>query len=205
VSERAHPDDLSFRASWQLKWIWEIFPWVRRQRNPYREAVLWRYKWADRFCRDKRVLDVPCGMGWGTSLLKSASCAVGVDISSDAVEEARRRYGGRIRFEVGSMGALAFADGAFDVVCCLEGIEHVPPEVGRAFLQEARRVLAPGGRLLLSSPYCRTRAHSGNPYHVHEYSPEEIRRAVEAHFAVEDVVEREVDIMTILYLRARRR
>lgn len=205
MSERAHPDDLSFRAGWKLRWIWGVLPWFRRQRNPYREAVLWRYRWADRFCKGKRVLDVPCGMGWGTSLLRSAERAVGVDISPDAVAEARARYGSKAHFEVGSMDALAFPDAAFDVVCCLEGIEHVSPEVGRAFLGEVHRVLVSGGTLLLSSPYCKMRAHSGNPHHVHEYAPAEIRQAVEKRFSIDEVVERDVDIMTILYIRASRR
>ena len=96
-------------------------------------------------------------------------------------------------------------DASLDVVCCLEGIEHVPVEVGRKFLDESRRVLAPGGTLLLSSPYCRVRAHSGNPYHIHEYGPEEIRAEVERNFAIDEVIERDVDILRILYIRATRR
>ena len=205
MSERAHPDDPSFRDGWRLRRLWGFIPWVERRENSYRRAVVWRYNWADRHCQGKRVLDIPCGMGWGTSLIGSAASVVGMDISPDAVAEARHRYGQRIRFEVGSMAALDFPDSSLDVVCCLEGIEHVPVEVGRKFLDESRRVLAPGGTLLLSSPYCRVRAHSGNPYHIHEYGPEEIRSEVERNFVIDEVIERDVDILRILYIRATRR
>jgi len=206
MAERAHPDDPGFQEGWRWRRLWGILPWPQRKRNEYRRAVIWRYQWADGFCAGKRVLDIPCGMGWGTSLIRSAAQVTGLDISPEAVAEARRRYGNdRMRFETGTMAELGFPAGAFDVVCCLEGIEHVPLDVGRRFLEESRRVLAPGGRLLLSSPYCRTRPHSGNPYHLHEYGPEEIRAEVGRHFAIDEIIERDVDIMRILYIRATRR
>jgi 2-polyprenyl-3-methyl-5-hydroxy-6-metoxy-1,4-benzoquinol methylase len=205
MAERAHPDDPGFQEPWRLRLRRGWIPWLEKRVNPYRQAVIWRYGWADGFCRGKRVLDIPCGMGWGTSLIRSAATVCGMDIQPEAVAEARRRYGKRIRFETGSMADLAFADGSFDVVTCLEGIEHVPVEVGRAFLRESHRVLAPGGVLLLSSPYCRDRAHSGNAYHLHEYRPEEIQQELQPFYTIEDRVERNVDIMSILYIRGARR
>lgn len=202
MAERAHPDDPGFRSNWRVRRIFRFLPWLSLKRNPYRSALYWRYAWASRYCRGKRVLDIPCGMGWGTSRILSAASLTGVDISEEAVADATKRYGKHIRFQQGDMGRLDFPDAAFDVICCLEGIEHVPVEVGRQFLRESRRVLTPGGTLLLSSPYCRTQPHSGNPYHIHEYAPEEIRREVEAYYNVDEVIERNVDVMTILYIRA---
>jgi 2-polyprenyl-3-methyl-5-hydroxy-6-metoxy-1,4-benzoquinol methylase len=108
-------------------------------------------------------------------------------------------------FQCGDMGRLEFADASFDVICCLEGIEHVPPEIGRRFLKESERILRRDGLLLLSSPYCRTMEHSGNPYHVHEYQPEEIEAMLCELFTIENVITRDVDIMTVLYIRCRRR
>jgi 2-polyprenyl-3-methyl-5-hydroxy-6-metoxy-1,4-benzoquinol methylase len=203
VAERAHPDDPSFQNTWSLRFRRGVIPWVTR--NPYAAAFRWRYKWISSYCRGKDVLDVPCGMGWGTSLIRGARRLVGVDISEEAITEAIRRYGTIAEFSTGDMGHLNFPDNTFDVVSCLEGIEHVPLEVGHRFLQEAERALRPGGRLLLSSPYCRTMPHSGNPHHVHEYRPEEIRAVVGERFVVEDVATRDVDNLTVLFMHCRKR
>ncbi|HTJ00110.1 MAG TPA: methyltransferase domain-containing protein [Dongiaceae bacterium] len=204
MAERAHPDDPCFQDEWSFRLRRGIVPWLSFKKNPYKAAFHWRYRWASKYCGNKDVLDVPCGMGWGTSLIKGAKSLTGVDLSSEAVAEAGRRYGKLAEFRKGDMGNLGFPDASFDVVVCLEGIEHIPIEVGRNFLMESQRVLRPGGRLLLSSPYCRTKPHSGNPFHIHEYSPDEIRQVVSEWFAIEDVATRDVHIMTVLYLCCRK-
>ena len=130
---------------------------------------------------------------------------MGVDRDGRSIEEARRRYAGHARFETGDMAGLPFPEGSFDVVVCLEGIEHVPVEVGARFIEEAARVLRPGGLLLLSSPHSPTSPHSGNPYHVHEYRPEEIRALIVRRFDIEESICRPVDRLEVHYFRARRR
>lgn len=205
MAERADPQDPDFQDRWLFKLKWGLLPYFKLSRNPYRAAHLWRYSWVSKFCQDKDVLDVPCGMGWGTASIRRAKSLTGVDINGEAISEAVRRYGHAAEFRVGSMGKLGYPDASFDVISCLEGIEHVPCGIGEQFLREAHRVLRSDGLLLLSSPYCRTMAHSGNPYHIHEYQPDEIRALVSKYFIIEDVVTREVDIMTVLYMRCRRR
>jgi 2-polyprenyl-3-methyl-5-hydroxy-6-metoxy-1,4-benzoquinol methylase len=164
MAERAHPDDSGFQDKWDFCLRRGFLPWIRVKRNPYRKAFMWRYKWVSKNCRNKEVLDVPCGMGWGTSLIRGAKSVVGVDINAEAISEAKQRYEGRVaEFKLGDLGNLEFPSSSFDVVSCLEGIEHVPVEIGEKFIQESKRVLRPEGVLLLSSPYCRTMAHSGNP------------------------------------------
>ncbi len=164
MAERAHPDDSGFQDKWDFCLRRGFLPWIRVKRNPYRKAFMWRYKWVSKNCRNKEVLDVPCGMGWGTSLIRGAKSVVGVDINAEAISEAKQRYEGRVaEFKLGDLGNLEFPSSSFDVVSCLEGIEHVPAEIGEKFIQESKRVLRPEGVLLLSSPYCRTMAHSGNP------------------------------------------
>jgi 2-polyprenyl-3-methyl-5-hydroxy-6-metoxy-1,4-benzoquinol methylase len=205
MSERAHPDDPNFHDRWDFRLRRGIIPSFRKHPNPYRAAFMWRYRWASQYCRGKDVLDVPCGMGWGTSLISGPRSLTGVDLNADAITEANGRYGRKAKFVVGDMGRLEFADASFDVICCLEGIEHVPVEVGHSFLRESSRVLRPEGTLLLSSPYCHTKPHSGNPFHIHEYQPDEIKGAVGKSFFVEDVITRDVDNLTVLYLRCRRK
>jgi ubiquinone/menaquinone biosynthesis C-methylase UbiE len=141
-------------------------------------------------------------MGWGTSLLKGCKTLIGVDIDHGAISEARRRYSYRAEFIVADLGKLGFADSTFDIVACLEGIEHVPPDVGQAFLAESYRVLRRQGVLFLSSPHCCTMEHSGNPHHFKEYTYHEIRSLVDPYFQIAQVAERSVGNLRVFYLQA---
>jgi SAM-dependent methyltransferase len=72
----------------------------------------------------------------------------GVDLSPDAVDAARRRGHDDVR--VARVEQLPFADATFDVVTCLDVVEHTPDD--RATLAELRRVTRPGGLLLVTVP-----------------------------------------------------
>src|SRR5690349_15749645 len=89
-----------------------------------------------------RVLDLGCGDGHFLGLLENA---VGVDIAQGALERARRNVpGADVRLL--DDGAIPLEHGSIDLVWCSEVLEHIP-DVGAA-LNEVRRVLKPGGRLL---------------------------------------------------------
>ncbi|MDQ2760382.1 MAG: methyltransferase domain-containing protein [Actinomycetota bacterium] len=141
-----------------------------------------RYRWAEGLARDREVLDVACGVGYGTSVLARAGAtrALGVDVSPDALDRARKRAGDLEEFVVGDLHNLPCEDHSFDLVTCFETIEHVA-DPGRG-LDELRRVLRPDGLLLLSSPN-RDVYIPGNPFHVHEYIPDELEAALSARFA----------------------
>jgi 2-polyprenyl-3-methyl-5-hydroxy-6-metoxy-1,4-benzoquinol methylase len=153
-----------------------------------------RYLWATPLARGRRVLDAGCGVGYGTAMLGDAGAAeaVGVDISAAAVEAASDGAPSNTSFLTGDVHALPFDDGRFDLVVCFEVIEHVDRQ--DEVIAELARVLAPGGVLALSSPnrdvYVR-----GNPHHVHEYVPQELRAALERCFAHVDLY-RQHDWMT---------
>ena len=57
----------------------------------------------------------------------------------------------------------------------------------------------------LSSPYCKTGEHSGNPYHIHEYQPQEIQQLIKQYFEIESIKVKEVDILTVDYIMARKK
>src|SRR4030095_1154593 len=104
----------------------------------------------------QRVLDYGCGDGTYLVLLLESSGApsraVGAEISEDLIRSNRERFAGRPNLEFVHVRDLERQDftGAFDVVVCMEGIEHVlDPDW---FIDEFRRLLAPGGVLLLSVP-----------------------------------------------------
>jgi len=146
-----------------------------------------RYTFAARLSRGKRVLDAGCGAGYGSAeLARAADRVVAVDQAAEAVEFARAHYPlANLWFERGSCAALPHRDASFDLVVAFEVIEHL--ENWREFLLEARRVLTPGGQFIVSTPnrlyYTESRGESGaNPFHVHEFSFEEFREALDAVF-----------------------
>ncbi|WET79602.1 class I SAM-dependent methyltransferase [Amycolatopsis sp. QT-25] len=95
------------------------------------------------------VVDVGCGPGHVTAHLASLGLDVtGVDLSPKMIEIARRRHP-ELRFFVGSMTALDLPDGELGGLVAWWSIFHLPPEVLPAVFTEFRRVLAPGGRVLL--------------------------------------------------------
>lgn len=95
------------------------------------------------------VADVGCGPGRITAHLSGLGVdAFGIDLSPRMIEVARREYPG-LRFEVGSMTQLGLADGALGALIAWYSIIHVPDDAIGAVLAGFRRVLRPGGLLLL--------------------------------------------------------
>ncbi|MEI7644907.1 MAG: methyltransferase domain-containing protein [Chloroflexales bacterium] len=97
-----------------------------------------------------RILDAGCGTGGDALFLQRYGAVVGVDYSDDAARLGAGRIPGM--FARGSVLSLPFADDTFDLVTSFDVLYHraVPSEV--AALAEARRVMRPGGRLLMRLP-----------------------------------------------------
>lgn len=156
------------------------------------DADLWnehfaRYLFAARLARGKRVIDLGCGAGYGSSeLSRTAASVLGVDLAKDAVDWARTQYPQpNIRFEQASCDATPAEDASIDLAIAFEVIEHL--EEPEKLLIEARRILAPGGQFIVSTPniayYAESRESAGpNPYHHHEFSFDEFREALSRYF-----------------------
>ena len=102
---------------------------------------------------DDRVLDVGCGTGFATEgLLERTERVHGLDQSRHQLERAWAKFGknDRVRFYCGDAERLPFADDAFDAVWSSGSIEYWPDPV--AALREFRRVVRPGGGVLVVGP-----------------------------------------------------
>jgi SAM-dependent methyltransferase len=152
---------------------------------------LHRYALSQVFVRDKEVLDIACGEGYGAAFLaKYARTVCGIDIDTEIIEHAQREYGGHenLEFRVGSCDAIPMPDESVDVVTSFETIEH--HDRHGEMLREIRRVLRPDGHLIISSPnrpIYSERSGFSNPFHVKELDYEEFVDLLKQHFAYVEV------------------
>jgi SAM-dependent methyltransferase len=155
-----------------------------------KNAADWaRYDFAAQFVAGKRVIDCACGAGYGSHLLarSGATSVVGLDISEDAIGWASRHFAApALRFQRVS-GALPVDDASTDVVVSFETIEHVAPATVAQFVSELARVLVDGGTLVLSTPLTpgNERFHPPNPFHLREYTEDELTQLLAPHFTIE--------------------
>ena len=172
MAERAHPDD----PLWRRQFL--FFP------TPALKYLVRRYKFCRPYVLGRRVLDVPCGNGMGFRFLGRSSFLVGADLSIEATNLTLSRFGGHAGVAT-DMTSLPFKTGSFGAVVCLEGIEHIDRRAGQQFLEEAARVISPGGWFLLSCPVLREDGmHSGNAFHLYEWKKTELVACVESLFQI---------------------
>jgi SAM-dependent methyltransferase/glycosyltransferase involved in cell wall biosynthesis len=146
---------------------------------------LHRYALSLDFVEGKTVLDVASGEGYGAALLATkAQSVIGVDLDADSIAHARFRYSNpRLQFLVGSCEAIPLSTGSFDVITSFETIEH--HEKHEEMLSELKRLLRPGGVLIISSPNRLVYSdQSGyrNPFHVKELYYDEFLNLLGRHF-----------------------
>lgn len=198
----------------------EAYPlaWLARERDLHMdmlreagvrsEAHIARYTLAASYVRPgDTVLDAACGMGYGAHVLATAgrpARVIGIDASAAAVEYAAANFGVPVAASNGVRPAVEFHksdaadlsaidDRSIDLVASFETLEHVAqPE---RFLDEVRRVLRPGGRLVVSVPnrWADETGHDPNPHHLHVYDWETLARQVGSRFLPEHTYAQDAD------------
>jgi len=140
------------------------------------------YRYAAARTRTGRLLDLGCGTGYGSAELAAGPARV---VGLDRVAPAPEARGSEARFVRGELGALPFAGGSFAVVVSFQVIEHLLDPT--AYLRETARVLGPAGTLLLTTPN-RLQSDRENPYHVHEYTADELAAALSKWFGAVEML-----------------
>lgn len=117
------------------------------------------YQFAAKIAEGKTVLDVGCGLGEGLKILQNSSKdALGIDLDERLASD---------QIEIKSIDEVH--DSAFDVVVCIDVIEHVEEDV--QFLEHLYRVA--GEAIVLTTPNW-TASRCNWPYHVREYTPQQL-------------------------------
>jgi len=149
------------------------------------------YETAAGMATGKVVLDAGCNIGYGTKVL-STRCrkAIGVDVSWRAINKARCDFGNaKTEFEVVDGIHLPFESAYFDMIVSFQVIEHI--EDHTPYLREIKRVLKEDGIALFTTPNAKIRLDSDmkpfNPFHVREYSADELTTLLQPYFARVDI------------------
>jgi SAM-dependent methyltransferase len=145
-----------------------------------------------------RLADVGCGPGHVAAYLREQGAeVVGFDLSPVMVEQARRLHP-EVEFAVGDMRALPLAAGSLGGIAALYSLIHIPRVEVVAVLGDFRRVLRPGGRLLVGFHIGEEIRHSeewwGEPVNLDFifFTPAEMMGYLEAAgFSLEETIERE--------------
>jgi 2-polyprenyl-3-methyl-5-hydroxy-6-metoxy-1,4-benzoquinol methylase len=95
-----------------------------------------------------RIIDLGCGTGWLTERLAAYGPVTGVDLSDEAVADARGRAS-HIEYIAADFFAMPLADGHFDVVISQDVVAHVVDQ--RGYIALASRLLKPGGHMIITS------------------------------------------------------
>ncbi len=146
---------------------------------------LHRYALALEFAKNCDVLDVACGEGYGSALLtKVARSVIGVDCDAPTIAHAWAKYRAKnLQFAEGRVEKLPLPASSVDLVVSYETLEHL--EDHDAMMKEIKRVLRPGGRLLISTPNSKPyRKVSGklNPFHLRELDLPGFTKLLSKHF-----------------------
>ncbi|HWF73731.1 MAG TPA: class I SAM-dependent methyltransferase [Solirubrobacteraceae bacterium] len=133
-----------------------------------------------------RVLDAGCGSGRTLEDLRVYGEVSGIELSELAAEHARKRNLGDVH--IGRVESLPWGDDSFDLVTCLDVLEHTPDD--RVALQELRRVTKRGGWLLVTVPAYPAlwSTHDVVNHHYRRYTRRTLRRAaVDAAWRVDRI------------------
>jgi SAM-dependent methyltransferase len=122
-----------------------------------------------------RVLDAGCGSGRTLQELVHYGEVSGIELNAEAAELARSRGHGEV--QIGRLEDLPWPDGSFDLITCLDVVEHVPDDV--AALAELLRVCRPGGWLLVTVPAYQAlwSLHDEANHHYRRYGRRSLRAA----------------------------
>jgi len=146
---------------------------------------LHRYAFALEYIKDKEVVDIASGEGYGSHLLASrANNVIGIDKSDEAIGHAKAKYKkNNLQYIQGSADKIPVDSNSIDVVVSFETIEH--HDQHHEMMKEIKRILKSDGILIISSPdkmYYSDVPEYKNEYHIKELYFDEFKALIESFF-----------------------
>ncbi len=163
-----------------------------------------RYLSVRALVKDKVVLDIACGEGYGSDILSSAAKKViGIDIDGDVIEHAGKRYAHRdnLQYLQGRAENIPLEAASVDVVVSFETIEHMTEQSQYTFLDEIERVLKKDGSLIISTPnkaIYSDRYQYKNEFHVKEFYHDEFLAFLREKFAYVQLFSQDLEVVSVL-------
>ncbi len=150
-------------------------------------VLLTRYHLARQYSQGKDVLEVACGTGQGLGYMAQvANTVTGGDIDEKNVSTAKAHYQSRPQIKIDILDAhqLQFPDKSFDLILIYEALYYL--ERPQAFLDEVKRVLRQGGKLIISSVNKQWKDFNPSPFSTRYFSAMELKNLLmENGFSVE--------------------
>jgi 2-polyprenyl-3-methyl-5-hydroxy-6-metoxy-1,4-benzoquinol methylase len=148
------------------------------------------YDFAAPFCKDKKVLDIGCFIGYGEKRISSQSeKVVAIDSDEKALAFARQKNKSILNVEFKKVDArrLPFPKESFDIIIAFQLIEHILKKQVKDFLSEAERVLKKEGLLLITTPNRKSRLlplqKPLNPEHYQEFTARRLYKTLKSVFS----------------------
>lgn len=152
---------------------------------------LHRYALVFDYIKDKIVLDIACGEGYGSNLMSQrAQYVYGVDIDLETISSAKHKYNKEnLSFKTGRADLIPIETNSIDIVVSFETIEH--HDKHEEMMLEMKRVLKPGGIIIISTPdkyFYTDKRNFNNEFHVKELYREEFTSLINNHFKVSQLL-----------------
>jgi SAM-dependent methyltransferase len=144
------------------------------------DRICHRYYWAGTMCRGKDVVEAACGPGQGLGYLAGLARSLRAgDYCEPILGMAREHYGNRLPLGVFDAQKMPFEDQSADFILLFEAIYYLPS--ANQFLEECRRVLRPGGKVLIATANKDLFDFNPSPFSQRYYGVVELKQLLQAH------------------------
>ncbi len=139
------------------------------------------YSFCRKFTKNKNIVEIGCGTGFGANFLAMESkSVVAIDSDKFAIEECQQYFQrNNLTFISSSIESFTSIQ-KVDTVICLQVIEHLnTPEI---LLKKTVDLLKKNGHFIISTPNAATQSYNENPYHIKEFTASELKNLLEKYF-----------------------
>ena len=192
-----------FCTNYELKTLADLYffgkaeRWIKgfMQENTETEHLN-RYKYALNFVKEKDVLEMACGSGFGCYYLLNegnANSVTGVDLDFDAIRYGNHRYKDKNITRFVDDATVFSSEKKYDIITCFETIEHVQDY--KLLIQNLHKNLKDNGVLLISTPITKiTNQTPNNKYHVIEWNFSDFHKLFESLFNIDKIIVQNIHI-----------